>query len=56
MMMLGEAGEFLTVSDESITSNVELKGATLIVNGVELPLDIMLGGMLDVPFSALFQM
>lgn len=56
MMMLSEAGEFLTVTDESITSNVELMGTTLVVNGVELPLDIMLGGTLDVPFSALFQM
>ena len=53
MMMLGAAGEFLSVSDESITSSVELKGTTLVVNGVELPLDTMAGGMLDVPFSDL---
>ena len=55
MMMLGSAGEFVTVSDESITSSVELKGTTLVVNGVELPLDTMSGGMLDVPFSDLLQ-
>ena len=53
MMMLGAAGEFLTVSDQSITSSVELKGTTLVVNGVELPLDAMSGGMLDIPFSDL---
>ena len=53
MMMLGAAGEFLSVSDESITSSVELKGTTLVVNGLELPLDTMAGGMLDVPFSDL---
>lgn len=56
MMMLGGAGEFISVTDESITSRISLNGTTLLVNGVELPLDLMSGGMLDIPFSDLFQM
>lgn len=54
MMILDGAGEFITVTDESITSKVSLDGTTLTVNGVELPLDLMSGGMLDVPFSDFF--
>lgn len=54
MMMLDGAGEFITVTDESITSKVSLDGTTLTVNGVELPLDLMSGGMLDVPVSDFF--
>ncbi|MFK7996700.1 MAG: DUF945 family protein [Granulosicoccus sp.] len=56
MMMLGGVGEFVTVTDESILSEVSLEGTTLNVNGVEMPLDILSGGMLDVPFSDLLQM
>ena len=53
MMMLGAAGDFITVTDESIKSEVSLNGTTLVVNGTELPLEMMAGGMLDVPFSDL---
>ncbi len=56
LMMLGGVGEFVTVTDESITSDISLEGSTLVVNGVELPLDVMSGGMLDVPLSDLTQM
>ena len=56
MMMLGGAGDFLTVTDESIKSEISLNGTTLVINGVELPLDMMAAGMLDVPFSDLMQM
>lgn len=56
MMMLGGAGEFLTVTDESIKSEISLNGTTLVINGVELPLDMMAAGMLDVPFTDLMQM
>ncbi|MFK8081185.1 MAG: DUF945 family protein [Granulosicoccus sp.] len=56
MMMLGGAGEFITVTDESVKSQVSLDGTMLNVNGVELPLDTMFGFMLDVPFSDLASM
>ncbi|MFK7858599.1 MAG: DUF945 family protein [Granulosicoccus sp.] len=56
MMMLGGAGEFISVTDESVTSNLSLNGTTLVVNGVELPLEMMFGFMLDVPFSELASM
>jgi len=52
IFMLGAAGDFLTVTDESIKSDVTLNGTTLIVNGVELPLEAFAGGMLDAPLSS----
>ena len=51
--MLGGAGDFVTVTEESITSEVSLWGTTLVVNGVELPLDTLSGGMLDIPLNDL---
>jgi len=56
MMMLRVASEFMTVSDISITSQVSLNGTTLLVNGVQLPLDMILGAMLDMPLHELTSM
>lgn len=56
MMMLGGIGDFVTVTDESITSEISLNGTTLVINGMELPLDVMSGGMLDIPLSDLTQL
>ena len=53
MMMLGAAGDFITVTDESIKSEISLNGTTLNINGTELPLEMMANGMLDVPLSDL---
>ena len=48
-MMLGSAGEFITVDENSITSTASLEGMNLNINGVLMPLDALTGGMLDVP-------
>ena len=56
MMMLGFAGDYITVGEDAITSEVLLEGSTLMVNGVEIPLDLMLGDMLDMPLADLMRM
>lgn len=54
--MLGVAGDFITVTDDSITSEISLNGDLLNVNGTELPLDAMTGGMLDIPLAELMDL
>ena len=51
--MLGVAGDYITVDEDSITSRVNLEGANLNINGVVMPLDVLAGGMLDVPLADL---
>ena len=54
MLFLGAAGEYITITDESVTSSITLEGSTLNINGVLLPLD-QLTGSLDQPFSDLLR-
>ena len=53
MLFLGAVGDYITITDESVTSSITLEGSTLNVNGILLPLDQLIGS-LDVPLADLF--
>lgn len=53
LMMAAQYEDFLSINDNKIRSEVSLDGMLLRINEVEFPLDVMAGGVLDVPLADL---
>jgi len=52
-MMAAQFEEYLTITNDKITSKVTLEGTTIKINQFEMPLEAMLGDMLDTPLADL---